>query len=1133
MVDALVSNVIQQLKTIVQKEIEQEVRLIVGVKKDVDKLSSAFAKIQAVLKDAEERQIKENSVRLWLQDLKDLAYDIDDVLDEWSTEILKSQIDKVSHGNLFSLCCFYFKRISSRHDIGHRIKEIKEKLDDITTAKNKFGFTETTSTNDQIIHESRRKLETSSLVDVSEVFGRDMEKEIIISKLLSEGSTQEEVLPLISIVGMGGMGKTTLAQLAFNDDRVKNHFNKRMWIYVSKSFDKVTIAMNIIKEIDGINIYVTAQGCGHNITWEAVHRQLNSYIDGKHFLLVLDDVWNENPMEWDPLRLSLKSGARGSKIIVTTRNERVADIMGTTYVYNLGILSDKACWSLLRYYASVGRQEEVQGKKEFEEIGMKLAEKCKGLPLSAKTLGSHLRFKKSKQDWQDVLESDLWKVVSTDDKPVFPTLLLSYYDLPSHLKQCFAYCSLIPKRWHISKWTTIREWMAQGFISDNLATSTSDEDLITVGNEYFNNLVMRSFFEKDIISEGPLEFLRMHDLVYDFAKSFVEKECFTLMFEDTNAHQESNFSRARHLSLSMLETNIIPSFIYKAKNLRTLITYGPIPALPSELFHRLTCLRTLCLYGDSNLEEVPNEIRKLIHLRYIHICGGKFNELPKTVTNLYNLQILCLDGCQNLRKLPEEIWRLVNLIELILTDCNQLSYLPEGIGKLTKLRGLSHFIVGGVERGGCNIGELKDLNFLKDTLCIIGLGRVKNGNEAKMACLKNKQHLRALYFYFNQYSGLSRVDEEDDLDEEGENTEEETVDVEGKIEAEEGENIEEETIDVEGKIEGGGGGEEKINSEGNTKKEEEEEVDGGDMLSRKMEDVLESLQPNPSLEKLIIRDYLGAVFPNWIVSHADFMIFSNLVFLEFGGCRKCKQLPPTLGKLPSLETLVIAGMDKVKFMGVEFFGIDGATKSDTIFPKLKVFLLSEMINLEEWDMRMPEEEDWKQFIFMPHLQHIYLIELPKLRSLPQHLIQATSLRKLMIWHCPKLTWIPSPSSHLPFLYVEELILKKDTGSFSKSLITNNHHMFLPKLKLLRVRESPYSSLPQGLGKLTSLEILDIRTCSKIKSIPEGELQHLTALQELTIMRCPTLRQRCQKDIGEDWSKISHIPKIFIDDQKIK
>ncbi|KAJ4972966.1 hypothetical protein NE237_006140 [Protea cynaroides] len=166
MVDALVSNVIQQLAMIVQKEIEQEVRLVVGVENDINSLSCTFTKIQAVLKDAEERQFKEkeNFVRLWLQELKDIAYDIDDVLDEWSTEIRKSQIKGVDDSILASAPL-------------RRIKEIREKLDAIAIEKDQFHFIETTR-NDQIMDESR-KLETSSVVDVSEVFGRNMDKEII------------------------------------------------------------------------------------------------------------------------------------------------------------------------------------------------------------------------------------------------------------------------------------------------------------------------------------------------------------------------------------------------------------------------------------------------------------------------------------------------------------------------------------------------------------------------------------------------------------------------------------------------------------------------------------------------------------------------------------------------------------------------------------------------------------------------------------------------------------------------------------------------------------------------------------------------------------------------------------------
>ncbi|XP_042500598.1 disease resistance protein RGA2-like [Macadamia integrifolia] len=1113
MVDALVSSVMQQLGTIIQKEVEQEVRLVVGVKKEVKKLSHTFTKIQAVLKDAEERQIKDNSVRLWLQDLKDVAYDIDDVLDEWSTEILKSQIEGVSSisltkkvcppSNLFSPCCFSFKKIGLRHDIGHRIKEINERVDEIATRKDNFHFIETTISRNEIIkydEPSGRNLESSSIVDVSEVFGRDEDKNFIISKLVSEGSsTQQEMVSddqevskiIISIAGMAGMGKTTLAQLVFNDDRVKNHFNKRMWVHVSKPFDKMKVAMRIIEEIGGGGGNINAsQGGHHDIAWESVHRQLTSSVEGKHFLLVLDDVWNEDHSLWYPLWLSLKRGSLGSRIIVTTRNENVASMMGTTYIHKLGEMSDEGCWAALRYYAFLGRKKEES--KQLKEIGMKLANKCKGLPLSAKTLGSLLHLKKSKQDWQYILESDVWK------QPILPALLLSYNDLPSHLKQCFAYCSITPRDYCFEKLSTVREWIAQGFLGDSLATGCGD--LFKVGDECFNSLVIRSFFQKNInYSKGIIEYYGMHDLVHNFANSLVENECFTFTTKDTIA-QESNFSRARHLSPLTEEISMIPSSLYKMKNLRTLIIYGKIPIVSFELFGHLTCLRTLHL-GETYLEELPNEIEKLIHLRYLNLCVARFRELPKSVTNLYNLSVLCLGGCTNLCKLPEGIGGLVNLMDLDLTECCQLSYLPEGIGRLSRMRRLSDFIIGGMESGGCKIGELKYLNFLKDSLRIIGLGRVENGDEAKLAFLKNKQHLRALYFYFNQYTGVSIVDEEGD-DEALDNQEKEEAEAKAKEKA----------------------GVSQVD-------------DGGDILSRRMEDVLGSLEPHRNLEKLTINDYLGVAFPNWMCSHADFVIFSNLVFLQLYNCRNCKRLPPTLGKLPFLEILVIGGMDKVKLMGVEFFGINhGVTKSDSgvdaIFPKLKVFQLSEMLDLEEWNVRIREEEG-KGFVFMPCLQYLVLAVLPKLSSFLQHLTQVTSLRKLFIWECPKLNSMSSSlSSHLPVLHVEELILKMNAGSFSKSLVSNNH-MFLPKLKLLRVRQSPYSSLHQGLGQLTTLEILDIRTCSKIKSIPEEELEHLTALRELRIMRCPSLRQRCRKEEGEDWRKISHIPNIFFDDEKIK
>ncbi|XP_043694565.1 putative disease resistance protein RGA3 [Telopea speciosissima] len=944
MAENLVSHVIKQLDMIIKKEINQEISVAEGVKKDFKKLFRTLTEIKDVLKEAEKKQFKNDSVRVWLQDLKQVVYDIDDVLDEWRSDdiLIKSsskQIDGVVvdedasssssinptkkvlfPSNLFSP--FFSSSSSSKHhhDIGHRIKEINKRLDRVASLRSKFHFqTPKQNVRDLSCRVSRR-------TNVDRFLIRREEHDIIISKLLSghdQGSStqrgdhkvvsSDEIPKIISIVSMPGMGKTTLARRAFNDGRVKNHFNKRIWVHVSKTFNKKKVAMRIIGQFGGGggngNITITTQ----LVSWEDVRHLLNSCVDGKNFLLVLDDVWNEDSSLWEPLWLSLKRGSQASRIIITTCKESVAGIMGTTYLQSLGKLSTKDCWSLLKDYAFNGKGDEE--REELKETGMKLANKCNGMPFSLKTLGILLYFKGSIKEWQSQLNSDVWSTVASSvvDKTVLPppaALLLVYNDLSSNLKLCLAYCSLIPRDYYIGKLSTIYEWIAQGFLDDEGLT----EELDLIGNKKFDDLEMFSLFQKDAENS---KYYQMHDFVRDFTKSLSENECFTLTIKDTNAPQEFNHSRARHLYLLMEDQiSTIPPFVYKAKNLRTLKIFGQILSVSSQLCHHLPCLRTLDLSGTS-LEELPNEIEMLIHLRYLNLSEARFKELPKSMTSLCNLQILYLSRCRNLCKLPEGIGELLNLMYLDLTECHQLRYLPEGIGRLSKLRLLSDFIIGGVERGGCKIGELKDLNLLRGFLRIIGLERVENGDEVKMLCLKNRRYLHDLYFYFNQYTGCSGIDEE-----------------------------------------GGIGGEEEVDGEGKTEGGEKEAIDdgGGDTLSKRMEDVLENLQPHEWCQKLIIKDYPGALFPNWMRGHLEFRNFYHLQFLELSGCRKCVQLPPSLGKLHTLRTLIITGMDKFKFLGADFFGINGgATTSDgsfdTIFPMLTVFKLARMQNLEEWDDR--------------------------------------------------------------------------------------------------------------------------------------------------------------------------------------
>ncbi|KAH9751811.1 hypothetical protein KPL71_014446 [Citrus sinensis] len=260
MVDAIVSSLLEQLISVAADEVKQQVRLVTGVREEVKKLTSNLQAIRAVLEDAEQRQMQQDKVvTFWLDQLKDASYDMEDVLDEWVFARLKLQIEGVDDDNAFSLAphkknvrsffravsnCFgSFKQLSLRQDIAVKIREINEKPDDIASQKDRFKFVENVSNHVKKPKQAR----TTSLIDEGEVCGRVDEKNELLSKLLFESSEQQKGLHVISLVGLGGMGKTTLAQLAYNNDEVKRNFEKVIWVCVSDTFEEIRVANAIIE----------------------------------------------------------------------------------------------------------------------------------------------------------------------------------------------------------------------------------------------------------------------------------------------------------------------------------------------------------------------------------------------------------------------------------------------------------------------------------------------------------------------------------------------------------------------------------------------------------------------------------------------------------------------------------------------------------------------------------------------------------------------------------------------------------------------------------------------------------------------------------------------------------------------
>nr|XP_023870480.1 putative disease resistance protein RGA3 [Quercus suber] len=462
---------------------------------------------------------------------------------------------------------------------------------------------------------------------------------------------------------------------------------------------------------------------------------------GRKLFLVFDDVWTEDSTLWEPFRLALLNAAQGSRILVTTRKSKVADVMRSAKRINLEELSDDDCWLIFSTIAFSDRDSEQ--RKDLEEIGRKISDKCKGLPLAARTLGSLMRFKSRKEQWEMVFCSKLWELQDVE-RGLFAPLLLSYYDLPSPLRRCFSYCAVFPKDYVFSEEDLVSMWIAQGYIK-----SDANMERI-VAREYLEILLIRSLFQdfKDYGYEENIMRFTMHDIVHDLAKSMAKNKCITI-----NGYEESgpNLQNAQHLYLEIPHNALIPESIYSAKNLHTLIVVGHDSYNVSKLFHRFRRLRTLSLRCRYGRLKVSDEIEDLMHLRYLKIPIWLENEWPETIGNLCNLQFLNItNNCPNeIKKLPQGMSKLINLKRLIFEDYSYHGF-PRGIGRLSSLTKLSHFTVGGKDDSQrCELGELKYLNHLQGTLTINRLGNVVDACEAKNAELKKKIDLRDLYLQFS------------------------------------------------------------------------------------------------------------------------------------------------------------------------------------------------------------------------------------------------------------------------------------------------------------------------------------------------------------------------------------------------
>ncbi|XP_062203759.1 putative disease resistance protein RGA1 [Phragmites australis] len=625
--------------------------------------------------------------------------------------------------------------VDQLHEICEDVRKAlkQDKIDEITRA--------THSTSSDLREEGACYIETK-------IFAREEEKNKNV-KLITNSSASNQKLLVLPIIGNGGVGKTTFARLVYNDPEVKDKFDFRIWIYVSVIFDEVKLTEEILECI--------SEGKHTSMT-----KNLSMLQDGikkcltKRFLLVLDDVWEENERRWDKLLAPLRcTEITGNVVFVTTRIKSVTKMTSIMEQHiNLGGLNKDVFW--LFFKRCIFGDENYQGRRKLQKIGKEIATRLRGNPLAAKSVSTLLKRRLEESYWQRISDGDEWKLQGDNDD-IMPALMLSYNHLPYHLQRLFSYCALFPKGYKFNKEQLIHIWIALGFIVDE---RKRPEDS---GSDYFDDSVDRSFFEK--IESQEYAYYLMHDLIHDLAQSVSINECLTVdgsgpltvypyvshisIWMEAAYKKEQNGDIEHNETFEKGLTSIQNDDILR--NLDSLMLVGSYDRTFSVIFAKILrqlkhvrVLRLSAMFFNADIFQ--SSIANFIHLRYLELRSTEdtLKCLPKSLCRLYHLQVLDVRHWCGLNDLPRDMCNLVNLRYLIVPESGALHLHSKivRVGELKFLQELKEFHVQ--TESGFEISQLENLNEIRGSLGIFNLDNVIKKDEASCARIKDKKHLRTL-----------------------------------------------------------------------------------------------------------------------------------------------------------------------------------------------------------------------------------------------------------------------------------------------------------------------------------------------------------------------------------------------------
>ncbi|KAF8647791.1 hypothetical protein HU200_065206 [Digitaria exilis] len=669
-------------------------------------------------------------------------YDATDILDLCQLEAEKRrgptdvEGSSTASAGCFQPLLFCLRNPVFAHKIGSQIKELNLRLENIHKEADRFKFNINLGSNPEprkLTDAERSIQKTTSEFNESSIVGEKIEQDTreLAQLLITSGNHDIKV---VSIVGTGGMGKTTLAQKIFNETTVQEHFKMKVWLSITQHFDEVEMLRTAIEHAGGVY--------GGTQDKTLLTRTLTNTLSGGRFLMVLDDVWSDQA--WSHvLSVPIRNACQhqpGNWVLITTRFGDLAERMGASfYQHHVKPLNDEDAWSLLNKQLPPSPNQ-IVGTGRLKDIGMKIINKCGGLPLAVKVMGGLLCTRsQTEREWEAVLNHRAWSISGLPDE-LDSRIYLSYEDLSPQLKQCFLYCSLFPKGTMIWQADAVPMWIGS-------STSTYGDRLEEVATEYYEELITRNLIEPIYVDRYSC---KMHDVVRSFAEFMAREDSLVVHDNMQVVGRSDNDTRLPVRRMSVGPSDL--AALQNKESLRTLIIRCEMNLGPRDSLTSFTKLRVLFINKGGDCERLVDSICELRHLRYLCLRKTNISRLPEDIHRMKFLQHIVIRGSRNLVNLPSSVTRLVHLRTLNMHDSNVNVKIPKGFRGLTNLRVLFGFPVHMDDMDGswCSLEEIGPLSHLR-YLSLCGLENVSAGWLADKAMISSKGHLD--YLELNWSSG--------------------------------------------------------------------------------------------------------------------------------------------------------------------------------------------------------------------------------------------------------------------------------------------------------------------------------------------------------------------------------------------